>query len=77
VAIDLIAEARSNFMKIVSIINPQINTKMQVVGIPEETTVLGVSSIALRDNAEISEAVTIRMNELIGTACGGADRRAS
>ena len=50
VPIDLIAEARSNFMKIASIISSLVNAKMQVVGITEETTVLGVSSLALRDN---------------------------
>ena len=57
--IDLIAGAWSNFMEVASIINPLINAKMQVVGIIEETTMLGVSNLVLRDNTEIFEAVTI------------------
>jgi UDP-N-acetylglucosamine 2-epimerase (non-hydrolysing) len=36
-------------------------------GITEETTVLGVSCITLRDNTERPETVTIGTNELIGT----------
>ena len=36
-------------------------------GITEETTVLGVPCITLRDNTERPETVTIGTNELIGT----------
>jgi UDP-N-acetylglucosamine 2-epimerase len=64
--IDLIAGARSNFMKIESIINPLVNAKMQVVGITEETTVLGVSSLALRDNIEKPSTVTIGTRKFVG-----------
>ena len=65
--IDLIAWARSNFMKNASIINPLINAKMQVVGITEETTVLGVSSLALHDNTERPSTVTIGTRKFVGT----------
>jgi UDP-N-acetylglucosamine 2-epimerase (non-hydrolysing) len=36
-------------------------------GITEETTVMGVSCITLRDTTERSETVTIGTNELVGT----------
>jgi UDP-N-acetylglucosamine 2-epimerase (non-hydrolysing) len=36
-------------------------------GITEETTVMGVPCITLRDNTERPETVTIGTNELIGT----------
>ena len=36
-------------------------------GITEETTVLGVPCLTLRDNTERPETVTIGTNELIGT----------
>jgi UDP-N-acetylglucosamine 2-epimerase (non-hydrolysing) len=37
-------------------------------GITEETTVMGVPCITLRDNTERPETITIGTNELIGTA---------
>ena len=36
-------------------------------GITEETTVMGVPCITLRDNTERPETITIGTNELIGT----------
>ena len=36
-------------------------------GITEETTVMGVPCITLRDNTERPETVTVGTNELIGT----------
>jgi UDP-N-acetylglucosamine 2-epimerase (non-hydrolysing) len=36
-------------------------------GITEETTVLGISCLTMRDNTERPETITIGMNELIGT----------
>ena len=36
-------------------------------GITEETTVLGVPCLTLRDNTERPETITIGTNELIGT----------
>ena len=45
-------------------------------GITEETTVLGVPCLTLRDNTERPETVTIGTNELIGTdpaSCSGID----
>jgi hypothetical protein len=63
--IDLIAGARSNSMKIASIIYPLINAKMQVVGITEEASVLGVSSLALRDNIEKPSTVTIGTRKFV------------
>jgi hypothetical protein len=64
--IDLIAGARSNFMKNASIINPLINANMQVVSITEGTTVLGVSSLALRDNTERHSTVTLEQENSLG-----------
>ena len=36
-------------------------------GITEETTVMGIPCITLRDNTERPETITIGTNELIGT----------
>jgi UDP-N-acetylglucosamine 2-epimerase (non-hydrolysing) len=47
-------------------------------GITEETTVLGVPCVTLRDNTERPETVTVGTNELVGTdpaAIGPALRR--
>ncbi len=53
--IDLIVGARPNFMKIPSILRA------------EETTVLDVPCLTLRDTSERPETVTIGTNEPIGT----------
>ena len=57
--IDLIAEARSNFMKIASTINPLINAKMQAVGTIGKTIVRGLPCLTLLDNTERPETITI------------------
>lgn len=41
--------------------------KEQTTGITEETTVMGVPCLTLRDNTERPETVTVGTNELIGT----------
>lgn len=65
--IDLIAGARSSFMKSESIIDARNNTKMQVGGITQETIVLGVSRVVLRNKTERPSTVKIGTSELIGT----------
>jgi len=55
----LIAGARLNFMKIVPIIDALNLADMWGDGITWEATVLGVPSLALRDNTERPETVTI------------------
>jgi hypothetical protein len=53
-------------MKVAPIIEALINANMQVVGITEGTTVLGVSSLALRDDTERPSTDTIGTENLLG-----------
>ena len=69
--VDVIAGARPNFMKIAPILHAFQQRQAGVItdsgGVTEETTVMGVPCMTLRDSTERPETVTTGTNELIGT----------
>lgn len=71
--VTIIAGARPNFMKIVPVIHGierENNAKAVVTvldGITEETTVMGIHCMTLRENTERPETIIIATNELLGT----------